>query len=156
MEQPRVWPDRFKRFFLNNKFVLFLLVLLLIGLNVMVLNKVSFVLHPFAVLLKTIVLPIILSGILYYLLNPIVDLMERWKIGRGWSILILYLAIAGVLTVIILAVIPVLRNQIMGLIANFPTYSENVRVQFEELTGSQLFTSCRMPSIGIRRTGGAP
>ncbi|WP_339275960.1 AI-2E family transporter [Paenibacillus sp. FSL W8-0426] len=139
MEQPRVWPDRFKRFFLNNKFVLFLLVLLLIGLNVMVLNKVSFVLHPFAVLLKTIVLPIILSGILYYLLNPIVDLMERWKIGRGWSILILYLAIAGVLTVIILAVIPVLRNQIMGLIANFPTYSENVRVQFEELTGSQLF-----------------
>lgn len=79
MEQPRIWPDRFKRFFLNNKFVLLLLVLLLVGLNVMVLSKISFVLHPIAVLIKTIVLPIILSGILYYLLNPLVDMMEKGK-----------------------------------------------------------------------------
>ena len=138
-EQPRVWPERFKRFFLNNKFVLFLLILLLVGLNVMVLTKVSFVLHPLAVLIKTIVLPIILSGILYYLLNPIVDVMERWEIKRGWSILILYLVIGGILTVVVLAVIPVVRNQIVGLIENFPTYSETVKQQFEELTGSKLF-----------------
>ena len=140
MEQPRIWPDRFKRFFLNNKFVLLLLVLLLVGLNVMVLSKISFVLHPIAVLIKTIVLPIILSGILYYLLNPLVDMMEKRKIKRGWSILILYLLIAGILTVVVLAVIPVLRTQIMSLIDNFPTYSEKVRQQFEELTGSQLYS----------------
>ncbi|ETT62194.1 AI-2E family transporter [Paenibacillus sp. FSL H8-0457] len=140
MEQPRIWPDRFKRFFLNNKFVLLLLVLLLVGLNIMVLSKISFVLHPIAVLIKTIVLPIILSGILYYLLNPLVDMLERRKIKRGWSILILYLLIAGILTVVVLAVIPVLRTQIMSLIDNFPTYSEKVRQQFEELTGSQLYS----------------
>ncbi|GAB6930462.1 AI-2E family transporter [Paenibacillus sp. JCM 10914] len=140
MEQPRIWPDRFKRFFLNNKFVLVLLVLLLVGLNILVMSKISFVLHPLAVLIKTIVLPIILSGILYYLLNPLVDVMEKWKIKRGWSILILYLAIAGILTVVVIAVIPAVRNQITGLIHNFPTYSENVKQQFEELTGSQLFS----------------
>ena len=92
--------------FLNNKFVLLLLVLLLVGLNVLVLSKISFVPHPLAVLIKTIVLPIILSGILYYLLNPLVDVMEKWKIKRGWSILILYLVIAGILTIVVLAVIP--------------------------------------------------
>ncbi|MFC7680208.1 AI-2E family transporter [Paenibacillus sp. GCM10028914] len=140
MEQPRIWPDRFKRLFLNNKFVLLLLILLLVGLNVLVLSKISFVLYPLQVLIKTIVLPIILSGILYYLLNPLVDLMEKRNIKRGWSILILYLAIAGILTVVVLAVIPVLRNQITGLIDNFPQYSENVQQQFEELTGSQLFS----------------
>ena len=135
-EQPRIWPDRFKRFFLNNKFVLFLLILLLVGLNVMVMTKISFVFHPVAVLIKTIVLPIILSGVLYYLLNPLVDVMERWKIKRGWSILILYLAIGGILTIVVLAVIPVLRNQIMGLIANFPAYSTAVQEKFVQLTGS--------------------
>lgn len=140
MEQPRIWPDRFKRFFLNNKFVLLLLVLLLVGINIMVLSKISFVLHPIAVLIKTIVLPIILSGILYYLLNPLVDMLEKRNIKRGWSILILYLLIAGILTVVVLAVIPVLRTQIMSLIDNFPTYSEKVRQQFEELTGSQLYS----------------
>ena len=40
----------------------------------------------------------------------------------------------------VLAVIPVLRTQIMSLIDNFPTYSEKVRQQFEELTGSQLYS----------------
>lgn len=140
MEQPRIWPDRFKRFFLNNKFVLLLLILLLVGLNVLVLSKISFVLHPIVVLIKTIVLPIILSGILYYLINPLVDIMEKRNMKRGWAILILYLAIAGIITVVVLAVIPVVRNQIMGLIDNFPIYSENVRQQFEELTGSQLFS----------------
>ena len=42
-------------------------------------------------------------------------------------------------TVVVLAVIPVVRNQIVGLIENFPTYSETVKQQFEELTGSKLF-----------------
>lgn len=140
MEQPRIWPDRFKRFFLNNKFVLLLLILLLVGLNVLVLSKISFVLHPLEVLIKTIVLPIILSGILYYLLNPLVDIMEKRNIKRGWSILMLYLLIAGILTVVVLAVIPVLRNQITGLVDSFPEYSENVKQQFEELTGSKLFS----------------
>ncbi|NMO97640.1 AI-2E family transporter [Paenibacillus lemnae] len=139
MEQPRIWPDRFKRFFLNNKVVILLLVLLLVGLNIFVMSKITFVLHPIAVLIKTVILPIILSGILYYLLNPLVNVMEKWKIQRGWSILILYLVISGILTVVVLAVIPVLRNQIMGLITNFPTYSENIRQQFEDLTGSQLY-----------------
>ncbi|MBO2942881.1 AI-2E family transporter [Paenibacillus sp. F411] len=139
MEQPRIWPDRFKRFFLNNKFVLLLFILLLASLNIFILSKITFILYPLNVLIKTIILPIVLSGILYYLLNPLVNVMEEWKIKRVWSILILFLAIAGILTVVVLAVIPVLRNQIMGLINNFPAYSETVRQQFEDLTGSELF-----------------
>ncbi|MCW3792656.1 AI-2E family transporter [Paenibacillus sp. LS1] len=140
MDQQRVWPERFKVFILNNKFVICLLIILLIGLNVMVLSKVSFVLHPFVVLVKTIVLPMILSGVLYYLLNPVVDRMERWRMGRGWSILILYLAISGVLTVIILTVIPIIGAQIRGLMNNFPVYSNNIRVQFEQMAETQVFS----------------
>ncbi|MCI4170471.1 hypothetical protein MMJ17_20810, partial [Bacillus spizizenii] len=36
METLKTWSGRFKRFFLDNKFVLFLIVLLLIGLNILV------------------------------------------------------------------------------------------------------------------------
>lgn len=140
MEQERVWPDRFKRFFLNNKFVLFLLVILLIGLNIMVFNKVSFVFWPLEVLLKTIVLPIILTGVVYYLLNPLVDLLERRGLKRIYSILILYLLITAMITIIILAVIPVVRQQINDLIRNFPTYYENVVFQIEQLIGSEYYT----------------
>lgn len=132
------WASRFKRFFLNNRFVLFLLVLLLIGVNIMVLSKISFIFHPVIVLLKTVVLPIILTGIVYYLLNPIVDFLEKHRVGRIQSILMLYVFIIGIVAVLLTLVIPVIREQIMDLVSNFPAYSETARVQFEHLMGSKL------------------
>ena len=132
------WASRFKRFFLNNRFVLFLLVLLLIGLNIMVLSKISFIFHPVIVLLKTVVLPIILTGVVYYLLNPIVDFLERHKVGRIQSILMLYVLIIGIIAVLLTLVIPVIREQIMDLVSNFPEYSEMARIQFEHLMGSKM------------------
>lgn len=143
MEQERVWPDRFKRFFLNNKFVLFLLIILLIGLNIMVFTKVSFVFRPLEVLFRTIVVPILLTGVVYYLLNPLVDILERRGLKRVYSILILYLFIAAIITIVILAVVPVVRQQIEDLIVNFPRYYENVALQFEQFIGSQYLTQVK-------------
>lgn len=47
MNSLHMWGGRFKQFFLDNKFVLFLLVLLLIGLNILVFTKASFIFHSF-------------------------------------------------------------------------------------------------------------
>lgn len=127
-------------FFLNNKFVLFLLVVLLVGLNVMVFSKISFIFLPIEVLLKTIILPIILTGVVYYLLNPIVDILERRRVKRVYSILILYLLIAAIITIVVLAVIPVVRQQITDLVRNFPVYYENVVLQFEQFIGTGYLT----------------
>ncbi|MGG1616100.1 AI-2E family transporter [Paenibacillus sp. NRS-1782] len=136
METTPAWKDRFKKFFLNNKFVLFLLVLLLIGLNALVLTKISYIFLPIIVLLKTIILPVILSGVLYYLFNPLVDVLERNKVKRIYSIIVLYLLIIGVITIVITSVVPVINDQIQGLIQNVPAYSEQVQKQFEKLIGS--------------------
>ncbi|MEK3950001.1 AI-2E family transporter [Paenibacillus sp. FSL H7-0703] len=136
MEITPAWKDRFKKFFLNNKFVLFLLVLLLIGLNILVLTKISYIFTPVMVLLKTIILPVILSGVLYYLLNPLVDVLERNKVKRIYSIIVLFLLIIGVIAIVVTSVVPVIRDQIQGLIQNFPAYSEQVQRQFEKLIGS--------------------
>ena len=131
--------ERFKKFFLNNKFVLFLLILLLIGLNIWVFNLISFVFEPFIVLVQTILLPLILTGVVYYLTNPIVNLLEKWGIKRIYSIIILYLLIIAIITLLILAVIPVIRIQVMDLINNFPAYSEETKLRFEKLIGGAFF-----------------
>lgn len=136
MEITPAWKDRFKKFFLNNKFVLFLLVLLLIGLNILVLTKISYIFTPVIVLLKTIILPVILSGVLYYLLNPLVDVLERNKVKRVYSIVILFLLIIGIIAIVVTSVVPVIRDQIQGLIQNVPAYTEQVKQQFERLIGS--------------------
>nr|WP_206703876.1 AI-2E family transporter [Paenibacillus polymyxa] len=121
---------------MNNKFVLFLLVLLLIGLNILVLTKISYIFTPVIVLLKTIILPVILSGVLYYLLNPLVDVLERNKVKRVYSIVVLFLLIIGIIAIVVTSVVPVIRDQIQGLIQNVPAYTEQVKQQFERLIGS--------------------
>lgn len=139
MESTSTWGGRFKKFFLNNRFVLFLLVLLLIGLNIMVLGKISYIFTPIAVLLKTIMLPILLTGAIFYLLNPLVDWLEQKGFGRVYTIVALYLLIAGLLTIVIISIVPVVREQITDLISNFPEYSYQVQLEFEALIGSDFF-----------------
>nr|WP_283101106.1 AI-2E family transporter [Bacillus sp. C21] len=135
VETLQTWSGRFKRFFLDNKFVLFLLVLLLIGLNILVFTKTSFIFTPIIVLLKTISLPIILTGIVFYLLNPVVDFLER-RIRRIYSILLLYLLVIGLITITIVSIIPFLKEQIMSLIDNIPRYVDIVENQTKQLIGS--------------------
>lgn len=136
VETLQTWSGRFKRFFLDNKFVLFLLVLLLIGLNILVFTKTSFIFTPIIVLLKTISLPIILTGIVFYLLNPVVDFLERRRIRRIYSILLLYLLVIGLITITIVSIIPFLKEQIMSLIDNIPRYVDVVENQTKQLIGS--------------------
>lgn len=139
MESTSTWGGRFKKFFLNNRFVLFLLILLLIGLNIMVLGKISYIFTPIAVLLKTVMLPILLTGAIFYLLNPLVDWLEQKGIGRVYTIAALYLLIAGLITIVVISIVPVVRDQITDLISNFPRYSYQVQLEFEALIGSDFF-----------------
>lgn len=140
MDRRQVWPDKFKRFFLNNKFVVALLIVLLIGLTLLVFSKVPFVFKPVSVLLHTVAAPLLLSGIAYYLLNPLVDRLERRsRVKRVYGIVTMYLVIAGIITLILLTVIPIIRTQLVGLIDNFPKYSAQIQEEFLDLTGSELF-----------------
>lgn len=139
MGSTNIWGDRFKKFFLNNRFVVFLLILALIGLNILIFDKVSFVFKPITVLLKTVLFPILLTGAIYYLLNPLVDWLERKGIPRVYTIVALYLLIVGIITIVIISVVPIVQRQITELIDNFPKYSYEVQLQFESVIGSNFF-----------------
>jgi predicted PurR-regulated permease PerM len=139
LQGAQVWRDRMKGLGLNQKLVLFLVTILLIGLNIFVLDKISYIFHPFLVLFETVFLPLLLTGVAYYLLNPIVDYLERRKVKRIYSIITLYLLIAGVITLIVMIVVPLLREQIYSLIEQFPEYSRVAQIRFEELIGSDFF-----------------
>ena len=61
--------------FLGGKSTLFVLIsILLLGLIVMVFNRISFIFYPFTVFFSTVVLPIVLATIGYYLLRPILGI----------------------------------------------------------------------------------
>lgn len=121
------------------KIIKILFILLLIGLIILVFNRISHVFAPVKVVLTSIALPIILAGIAYYLLNPLVDLLEKYKLKRGYSILILFVLIIGLITFLIVAIVPFVKEQITGLIDNLPFYGEEIQRLFEVWIGSDLY-----------------
>lgn len=139
MNYTTIWTSRFKRFVLNNRFVLSLLVILLIGLNIRIYSTVSYIFLPAIALVKTVFLPILLTGVVFYLLNPVVDWLEKRGVRRVASIALLYLVILGVIALLITIVAPLIRGQIESLLDNFPKYSKQVERQFEDIVGSGFF-----------------
>jgi len=123
----------FFRWFLDNKAITVFLVTLLIGLNIFILSKISFIFTPVIEFIGVIMLPVILAGLLYYLLNPIVDLMEKHKINRVTGITIVFVLI-GILIVWGLAVaIPNLQHQVVSFSKNVPAYLKQANKMIDDL-----------------------
>lgn len=139
-ENNKAMVNWFKRWFLSNKLVAILLVLLLILINIFVFSKVSYVLNPVRDFLEIIGLPVIFSVILYYLLNPVIDWMENKKIPRIYGITIVFLIIAGLLVWGVTTLIPLVQTQIASLVMNWPTYWSDITTQIEGLTRSDIFS----------------
>jgi len=114
--------SRFMKFIGGRDIFFGLFLLILIGITILIYNKISFVFHPFIVIFSTIAPPVILAFIAYYIMNPIVNLLERVRIKRVWGILIIILGISGLLTGLIFLSAPAIEAQVKDLATRFPTY----------------------------------
>ncbi|BDH61604.1 UPF0118 membrane protein YubA [Lysinibacillus sp. PLM2] len=122
-EKSRFFSTKFIRF-LGGKNLLFILIaLLLLGCVIFVYDKISFIFYPLQVLFDVVILPGVLAIIAYYLLRPFHRILINWKVPRVWGIFILYLIVLGLLTLLIVAVYPFLRDQFKNLMHEFPIYS---------------------------------
>lgn len=103
-----------------------LLILIMLGIIIYIYNAISFIFEPLKVIFSTLVAPLILAFIFYYLLNPIVDWMERHKIKRIWGVIILFIAIIGVLAGLVALAFPPIQEQVTSLVNNFPSYVDSM------------------------------
>ncbi|MGO3731914.1 MAG: AI-2E family transporter [Vagococcus sp.] len=129
----------FDRWFLNNQIVTSLLIVLLCLLIILVFTKVSHLFAPIAQFVGIVGLPIVISGLLYYILNPIVNLMEKKGIKRVWGITILFVAIIGLITWGIVILVPKLENQTRSFITEWPTYWQTIEMKISELLELPIF-----------------
>ena len=128
----------FFKWFLDNKAVTVFLVTLLLGLNIFILSKISFLFIPVIDFLSVVMLPVILSGLLFYLLNPLVDLMEKYKINRVLAISIIFVIIAFLLIVGLAVAIPNLQRQVIIFAQNVPSYIEDADRVIDDLVTKRL------------------
>ncbi|WP_410514620.1 AI-2E family transporter [Paenibacillus sp. BR2-3] len=96
-------------------------------------SKVMFLFMPLVAIIKLLLVPMMLSGFMYYLLRPLVNYMEKKKINRTLSILLLYLAIIGLFILFWALVWPTLQEQIQNFMKNAPYLVQGLQDQFNQL-----------------------
>lgn len=111
----------FEKWFLNNRFSIILFNLLLFFLIIWMFNKISFVLNPAWAFFNAILPPILLAVIQYYIMNPVVDWLEKkWRVPRTVTIVVLFILVVVALIWIINTIIPIVQGQINSLVKNWP------------------------------------
>lgn len=131
----------FEKWFLNNKFVTVLLITLLILLIVLVFSKISYLLGPIGSFFSVIGFPLIMAGIFFYMLNPLVTLMEKRGIKRFVGIWIAFVLVLLMMIWGFAILIPIIRDQTIGIVREFPAYWQAIESMTTELINYDWFTS---------------
>lgn len=135
------FATRFIQFLGGRNLLYGMLVVLLAGIVIAVYNQIEFVFKPLAILFQTIIVPIILSGILFYLLRPILRLMIKWGTPKVIGIFIIYLAVIGLITIAITLVFPFVKEQFLDLVREFPAYIMQLFENIQNFMKSSFVTS---------------
>ncbi|ALS01152.1 hypothetical protein ATZ33_07145 [Enterococcus silesiacus] len=133
----------FWRWFLNNQIVTSLLIVLLILLILLVFTKVSYLFKPVWQFIGVVGLPLIMAGILYYLMNPVVDYLEKKRIPRLWSIIGLFIIVIALMIWGLVVIVPKIQEQTVSFGNHFPQYIDTIDKKMQEILSDPLFAQFR-------------
>lgn len=113
-------------------------ILIIVGI-IYISTKISFLFEPIGIFFSTLFFPIIISGFLFFLLNPFVGYLQRLKLPRILAIIVIYLVIIGLIGLIIGNLIPMLSKQITAFVNDVPTYYKQTLIFLDRLSESDQF-----------------
>ncbi len=102
-------------------------------------TKITFLFEPIGVFVTTLFFPIIISGFLYFLLNPIVNQLVKLKFPRTLAIITIYLAIIGAVVIIAVNVAPIISKQVTSLFEEIPQYAKQTMIFADDLSDTEQF-----------------
>lgn len=82
-----------------------------------------FVIYTF----RGILLPFVVGFLLAYILNPLVNFVERSRLNRAWSAALVVGIVLAILIGILVLVVPLVIQQIVGLAVRLPGYVNSLR-----------------------------
>jgi predicted PurR-regulated permease PerM len=93
-------------------------------------------------LLAPVIWPLAISGVIAYLLDPVVDFFERRRVPRTRAILVVFAAAVVLMLGIVGSVVPQVVTETRALAQRMPEYAENVKSRVEEWVNNP-----RLPSV---------
>ncbi|WP_318765904.1 AI-2E family transporter [Lactiplantibacillus carotarum] len=138
--KPTVSKSRFNSLRVIRGLVIVLLILAIFFLG----KQVDWLLVPVQQFFSIVGFPLILAGVLYYLMNPLVDRLERkYHVKRTWTIIGLFVVITALIVLGVVAIIPTIRNQTLTIINDWPTYWQNASTEVNKWINDPQLSSLR-------------
>ncbi|WDR05778.1 AI-2E family transporter [Devosia rhodophyticola] len=78
-------------------------------------------------LFRGILLPFVVGAALAYLLNPLVNQMQRWHFSRGWATAVVLLTVITVVLGLFFMLVPLVGQQVVGLVQRLPGYAADLQ-----------------------------
>lgn len=103
------------------------------SLLILVVSQLDFLLNPLRTVFATLFPPLLITGFLFYLLDPLVRWLEKIKIKRVYSILLVMLLLAGVLFLFLFRGVPILIEQTISLVRGIPGFIASVELYVLEM-----------------------
>lgn len=100
--------------------------------------EVNWLFSPIFIVLKTIFIPLLLGGVLFYITVPLQAFLEKFKTPRWVSIVVILLLLTGLITGAFFIVIPPISEEVTKLAENAPAIiqeSNNLILQATQFTG---------------------
>jgi len=131
-------PDRkkswFYKWFLNNQLTVVLVNVFLVFLIIYLFSKIKFVFDPVSQILGITMPPVILALVLYYLINPLINLLERkFHVNRIISITVVFIIILALLIWGVMSLIPFVQSQVDSLVKNWPQYWNSMNKSLQDM-----------------------
>lgn len=82
---------------------------------------------------SSILLPFVVGLALAYLLNPLVNLLVRIGIGRAFASVLVLILVLGIIIGLLLMLVPLVTQQVLGLVANLPQYISDLQLLIQGL-----------------------
>jgi len=134
LRQPESGFSWFYQRFLNNHITILLLNIFLLLLVVNEIVQNAGLLDPIWKFASITMPAIVVAGILFYVLDPFVHLMERrLHLRQGLAITIAMLIAVGVIVLIFLNLIPFLAKQAAGAVSTLPQFANDMLAKLNHL-----------------------
>jgi len=131
-------PDMDNTFILKSKFFRYGCYLLLILLIIFMFGKIDFFFSPILSFIYSIIFPILFGGLLYYILRPLVQLLEKGRIPHIWAIVLAFIIVLSVITLFTSYTGSLIKTQFTEFYHSLPSLYQKAEKTVNNLLNSNL------------------
>lgn len=120
--------------------------ILLISIIIFMLKQINFIFEPIIVLIKTLSMPFIVAGILYYLLLPFFNFLLKKGVNKALSIVTIFTGLALIISSFFVFISPMIIRQLKRFTDKIPEIAISTEQYIKDIASHEMIKKLHLES----------